>query len=188
MKRKLLYTIIIFMIFAALISLVNFIRSWAKWQLLIIVLAYLIIAILGIVYLFKLRKENYISGSTLKITGWIKSILMSILLIGGIYLLFMFTILFAMGGFFGPYLEKEVKLNEETIYVYYNTCSIPNSNCGCDHYSSLIYKKNHYLPIMHLVKEVDYYVGEIQLHNGRLYILASDDCKSDIGKSLVIEL
>jgi len=84
-------------------------------------------------------------------------------LIGGVPILFLIYILSAGQGFMGPILDKEIEIQGTKIFLCTNSCFPPDSACECNDYYSLIYMKNHYLPIMHLKTKIDFYVGDIQL-------------------------
>lgn len=164
-----------------------FVPTWEDVHAILIVLVFFFSAILGVVNLVKLWRLNYKSKHVLKLIDWIKSITISVALIGGIFLSFILSVLTAGQGFFGATLTKEINLGDEKIYLYHNKCFIPDNSCECDYYS-LIYVKNQYLPIMHLLTKVNFYVDDVQLNNDELTIFASKKCTQDINKRKKIKL
>lgn len=171
-----------------IISQIMFIPIWESEQGILIISIFLFSAILGIVYLVKLWRLNYKSKNSLKLTDWIKSIIISVVVIGGIPLLFFLSIMTTGQGFFGPTFIKEITLGDEKFFLYHNECFIPDGSCECNYYYSLVYRKNTHLPIMHLLTKVDFYADDIQLNKNELTISASKKCSSDINEVKKIKL
>ncbi len=87
-----------------------------------------------------------------------------------------------------PTFEKEYSFGDRTIYQYYNSCWPPDGECECHDYYSLIYIKNKFLPTMSLLKQVDFYVGDVKFIAGKLMIEANDKCEKDRGKMVEVML
>lgn len=77
--------------------------------------------------------------------------------------------------------KEAINIGSQKIYFGSTSCSIPDSACECE-YSSQVYRKNSYLPILHLVAQVDFYVGNIQFDKGELIIFPDDTCPEDLNK------
>ena len=89
----------------------------------------------------------------------------------------------SLSSIFQPEYIKTIKQDNNRYYIYNESCFPPDSECECDTYGSLIYIKNKYLPIMHLVVKTNFYVGSVQVNNGELIVKASDICSKDFGKT-----
>ncbi len=185
-NQKQLFTIGFFTLIAAtIISLtINFIPTWEKIEVTIIFSLFFITAIVWLIFLINIWVINAKNRNSLNIIDWIKSIIFSFFMIAVFYFFFLISILSMGQGFMGPTLDKEFKIQGIKIFLYTESCFIPDGACECSYYHSLIFVKNNYLPIMHLKKKVDFYVGDIRLNNGKLVIIASEMCAKDWGKKL----
>lgn len=184
-NKKLLFILgFITLIAGTIVSLINFIPTWEIIEANTIVLLFFLTAILWLIVLIKIWTNNAKNRSSLKSIDWLKSIILSITMIGGVPILFLISILSAGQGFLGPTLEKEIEIQGTKIFLYTNSCFPPDNVCECNDYYSLIYIKNNYLPVMLLKQKVDFYVEDIRLNNGKLVITASERCMRDRGKKL----
>ncbi len=174
MKAKSLYIIIFFLILGILISQLKVIPSSENVQTMLVVSSFILALVISLLFLFKL----WIGKNKEKTTNLTQQLIRT----GIIIVLFPLAWLFTMPNFSKPELVNGVTLEGKTIYVYHDSCFPPDSVCECDTYGSLIYRKNQYLPLMHLVLKTDFYVGSVQLNNGELIVKASDICTKDIGK------
>ena len=177
MKVLKLYSVITLLVLGILISQLKVIPSWENVHTMLLVSVFILALVIGFLYLFKLwtTKKTIIQVQRLIRT--------SILIV-----VFPLAWLFVIPNLTKPELVNEVTLGNKTIYVYHKSCFPPDSACECDTYGSLIYTKNKYLPIMHLVLETDFYVGSVQLNKGELIIKATDTCAKDLKKTKRIKL
>jgi hypothetical protein len=189
MSQKRLYkALIFFTILGVIISQTMFIPSWETQHMGLLFSVFALAAIVGIACMVRLWRWHYKYKGLSKPTGWFSPVFFSLIVIVGLPVVFFFSLLSSGQGFLGPSLAKEIPLGQERIYVYHNACFIPDSACECAYYYSLIYKKNAYLPIMHLVTTIDFYAGEVRLHKGELTILPSSTCSKDKGKIKKVRL
>ena len=177
MKALKLYSVITLLVLGILISQLKVIPSWENVQTMLLVSIFILALVTGFLYLFKL-------WTTKKTITQVQRLIRTVILI----VAFPLAWLFAVPSFTEPELVNEVRLHDKTIYVYYDSCFPPDSACECDTYGSLIYTKNKYLPIMHLVLETDFYVDSVQLNHGELIVEAADTCAKDLGKTKRIKL
>jgi len=179
MKPLKLYSLIIILLLGVLISQIKVIPSWENVQTVLIVSVFILALVMGLLYLFKLWSKK---NKDKKINRTQQLIRTSI-----IVALFLLAWLFVIPNLSKPELVDKLTLENKTIYVYNESCFPPDSECECDYYGSLVYTKNQYLPIMHLVLKTDFYVGSVQLNNGELIAKASDSCTKDLGKMEMIK-
>jgi len=170
MKTKIFYIIVFLLILGILISQLHFIPSFESWENYLFVLIFSSAFIVGVIYLFKGWKQQ-------------KSKMKAILQIVLFSIIFFTTLMFSAPPMFKPEYIKNSTQNNATYYIYNESCFPPDGACECDTYGSLIYVKNKYLPIMHLVVKTNFYVGSVQLNNGELIVKASDICSKDFGKT-----
>ncbi|GEM_PF-3793324 len=174
MKPLKLYSLIILLLLGVLISQIKVIPSWENIQTLLIVSVFILALVIGLLYLFKLWSRKNKEKT--------KNLTQQLIRTSIIVVLFALAWLFTIPNVSKPELVDELTIENKTIYVYYESCFPPDSDCECNYYGSLVYTKNQYLPIMHLVLKTDFYVGSVQLNNGELIAKASDSCTKDLGK------
>jgi len=164
---------------ATIISLtINFIPTWEIIELTIIVSLFFITAIVWLIFLKNLWTNM----------DWLKFIIVSITMIAVFYLIFFISIVSMGQGFMGPTLEKEIKIQDTKIFIYYNGPFIGDNVCDCSYCYGLIFVKNDYLPIMLLKKIVEFRIGDVQVNNNKLIITASDEmCTKDWEKKLELD-
>ena len=174
----------IFIIIGILISEINFIPTWENIQDIIIFICFLISSIIVLLLLFKTLKNKV----KLNIIGWFKKILIFVSLIGILIISFLYSILTAGKGFFGPVFEKEYRYKKIVAYQYVYSCFPPDNGCECNNYYTLVYIKDSYLPIIHLKTKVDFYIDTIQFNENNMLINASGKCERDKNKSIIVSL
>ena len=180
MSQKRLYqALIFFTILGVIISQTLFIPSWETQHMILFFSAFALAAIVGIWCMIRLWSWNYKYKDATKPAGWFSPQVFSFLIIVGLPIAFFLSILNAGHGFMGPSLSKQLTLGEKKIYVYNDTCF--DSVC-CETSRSLVYSKNTYLPIMHLLAEVDFHVGDVRLLKQELIISSSNICSKDKDK------
>jgi len=170
------------------ISQINFIPTWENAESVSVITLFAISALAGLFYIIKLWKNNYRNKKTLKVRDWLRSGIICMVMITSVTVLFIISSFSIGQGIFGPALVKQHKFSGITIYHYESSCFPPDNACECDNYYSLVYLQNSYFPIMHLIKKMDFYIGEIKLVDEDLIIKASEVCKRDLNKEVVISL
>ena len=171
---KLVYLTIILLIVGILLAQLQVIPNVEVWQERINIAIFLIAIIVGIGALFKIWKGNNQS--------LIKSITSTVIMISA----FGVSFLGALPDMTKPEYIKEIQIEGKTLYVYHTFCFVPDSACECNNYGSLIFIKNAYLPIRHLLTETDFYVDDIELNKGDFIAKASDTCSKDSSKTKTI--
>ena len=162
--------------------------SWEVKQVILLTCIFFSALIFGVFFLVLRWEGDYQSQGSLKVLGWVKSIVASISIIIGVPFMFLLTLMSVGQGYMGPTFIKKVTLADVNLYLYYKECYIPDVGCECDDYFSTIYVKNSGLPIMHLLIKVDYYAGDIQIINDTLVVSASPVCPDDNKKTRKIKL
>ena len=67
-------------------------------------------------------------------------------------------------------------IDGKPVKVYWAYCRMPDSTCACDDYYSKVEIENYYLGFINRTLVVDFYAGEVSLHNGNIRILEADEC------------
>jgi len=176
MKTRLFVITIILLLLVTLIVQVKVLPSWENTQTILVVASFILALVTGLLFLFKIwtkHKENKK-----------QAVLHTLIII----VIFPISFLFTMPDFDKSELVNELTIANQTIYVYHEYCFPPDSECECDTYGSLIYIKNKYLPLMHLVLKTNFYVGNVQIINEELIAKASDICAKDILKNKKIKV
>lgn len=174
----------------------NFIPSWVEIQSKIMAILYLIFFVLVLIFTFLSWLKTHNSDNTPTKYYLIKNLALTFfsLVIAPIVFLYSVFLLPAVGIkprpifiLFSTELQQKLTLESKTIYVYIESCVIPDSKCECDNYRSIVFIQNDYLPIMHLVAKADFFIGEIIKFNNKLLLVASNECERDIGKKRLVE-
>jgi hypothetical protein len=167
MKLTLLFVSIVLLLLAVAIAQLHVVPNGEVLQENILFSIFMLAIASSFVTIFKLWKRNDLKRKT-------KSVLIATAITTAIFV--------SLPEVNKPEFIKEIKIADKTLYVYYQSCFPPDNACECDDYRSLIYERNPYLPITHLLFETEFYVSDIQMGKGKLLARSSNICFHDLGK------
>lgn len=162
----------------------HFIPGWENFQqttFFILVALSVVLALVAVVIYLKNHKRD-------KSYGILKSIFIVLMYLPLVVLFFFFGVLSTGNYPFGPHYLKTIDLGGRIFYQFESTCAPPDNMCECEDYFTIIYEKNHYLPIMTYKGTAKFYLDDLLLKNDSLLLIANEVCDRDKNKTLMIPL
>ncbi|MGH1339443.1 MAG: hypothetical protein ACRBFS_25220 [Aureispira sp.] len=175
LNHRPLYYLLFLIICSIALLQITFTPPYANGGEILLLALFALSAILGLFYLFQFWVYYY------KETTWIQRIQLIGAYIIFIYLFLMVWVVLLLFASGQSTFKESRSIGDQTIYWSSNSCDIPDTACECDYFSQ-IYRQNRYLPLMHFVTQVDFYVGNVRLEEGMLIITPDDTCPKDGNK------